>query len=132
MAEVAALDTSDIGARPARYTASDSVLAAIAHLSVLFLPVLLPVTIWLSLRSAAPHVARHAREAAIFQSGFAVLAIVALGDAFIAALAHGLGGGALAGLIAFVALLALAGGCAFFAAAHALRGQDFSYLGWAR
>jgi uncharacterized Tic20 family protein len=132
MAEVAALHTPDVGERTAEYTPSDSLLAAIAHLSVLFLPVLLPTTIWLSLRGAEPHVARHAREAAIFQSGFAVLAIVALGDAFVAALTHGFGAGAWAGLIAFVALLALAGGCAFFAAARALRGQDFSYLGWSR
>ena len=108
-----------------QFTQSEAVLAAIAHLSLLFLPVLLPAAIWLSLRFAAPHVARQARRAAIFQCGASALALGTLGYSFIAALAGGFNLAARFGLVGFFVMMAAAAGCALFAAIQVLRGQDF-------
>jgi hypothetical protein len=107
------------------FTPSEAVLAAVAHLSLLFLPVLLPAAIWLSLRFAAPHVARQARRAALFQCGASALALGTLGYSFIAALAHGFSLAARFGLIGFFVMMAVAAGGALFAALQVLRSQDF-------
>jgi hypothetical protein len=120
----------DEDAGPAvQFTATEAVLAAIAHLSVLFLPVLLPAAIWLSLRFAAPHVAYQARRAALFQCGTTALALATLGYALKAALGHGFDIDARFGLAAFFAILAVAAGCALLASVRVLRDQDFDLFG---
>jgi uncharacterized Tic20 family protein len=113
-------------------TPSDAVLMAIAHLSVLFMPVLLPLAIWAALRQEVPHVAAQAREAMRFQLGFSVLALALLGFAGYEALAHGVASAATTGLAAFVVLLAGSLVYAFYAATQAVRGRDFLYFGWFR
>ncbi len=114
-----------------QFTQSEAVLAAIAHLSLLFLPVLLPAAIWLSLRFAAPHVARQARRAALFQCGVSALALGTLGYSLIAALAGGFNLAARFGLVGFFVTMAVAAGGACFAAIRVLRGQDFGTFGLA-
>jgi uncharacterized Tic20 family protein len=122
--------TGDDG-RALQFTQSEAVLVAIAHLSLLFLPVLLPAAIWLSLRFAAPRVARQARRAVIFQCGASALALGTLGYSFIATLAGGFNLAARFGLVGFFVLMAAAAGSAFVAAVQVLRGQDFGTFGLA-
>lgn len=110
-------------------TSSDGLLAALVHLSVVFLPVVLPVAVWLALRTSVPRVAQHARQAAVFQGGIYVMGLALLAYAFANAAAHGAASAAaLAGLLGFIILLAAATVYAFYAAIQALHGYRFSYL----
>jgi uncharacterized Tic20 family protein len=111
---------------------SDAVLIAIAHLSALFMPVLLPLTIWAALRQTAPRVAEQAREALRFQIGFCVLALAVLGYAGYEALRHSAASAATPGLAAFVVLLSGSLVYAFYGATQAVRGREFLYFGWFR
>jgi uncharacterized Tic20 family protein len=110
-------------------TSSDELLAALAHLSLVFLPVVLPVAVWLTLRPSAPRVAQHARQAAVFQSGIYMLGLALLAYAFANVTAYGSTSvAALIGLLGFIVLLAAATVCAFYAAMQALHGYRFRYL----
>jgi uncharacterized Tic20 family protein len=112
---------------PASEPTSDTVLILIAHLSVVFLPVLLPLTIWLALRRSVPVVADQARQAAGFQAVVAALGAVLFGVAVHGALTHASMAATVA-LAAFVALLAVAAATACAVALRALRGDAFRYL----
>lgn len=128
-------DASLAGGLPARgnlTTPSDVVLMAIAHLSVLFMPALLPLAIWYSLRDSVPQVAEQAREALRFQLGVVVLALALLGYAGYEALRHGVAGAATTGLLGFVVVMAIAVVYAFFAATQAVRGHEFLYFSYFR
>jgi hypothetical protein len=110
---------------PRRFTESEAVLVAIAHLSLLFLPVVLPGAIWLSLRFAAPRIARQARWAALFQAGVSALTLPLLGYSFATALAHGFNLAARFELAGFFVVLVVAAACALYMAVRVLRGQIF-------
>jgi hypothetical protein len=117
-------------ATPTGFSESDAVLAAISHLSLLFLPVLLPGIVWLALRESTPHVAQHARQAAIFQLLFYVVELPLFAYAVAAALAHH---PALAVVATLLLLLGAGAYCAFAAATEALRGRPARYLAlWRR
>lgn len=118
---------STIAQAPAMGMNSDIVLAAIVHLSVLFLPVILPVTVWLALRRTVPWVAGHAREAARYQAVVWCLGALLLGVSMLATLLHG-STVATVGLLAFITLLAGAGVYAFYAVLRATNGHSFGYL----
>lgn len=110
---------------------SDSVLIAIVHLSVLFLPVILPATVWLALRRSVPWVAAQASEAVRFQVVVACMEVLLLGSATLAALVHGSNVVSI-GLAGFIILLAAAGVYAFYAVLRATSGHAFHYLGFLR
>lgn len=57
--------------------ATDRVLAGFAHLSVFYMPLLVPLILWLALRSGAPYASRQAKQAFFFH--ILVLAVVAVG-----------------------------------------------------
>lgn len=111
----------------AHYSDAESVLIAIAHLSLLFLPVLLPAVIWQALRQTNPRVARQAKEAAEFQGIVYAIVLPVLGYAFVVAHAHGFIPASALGLAGFMVLLLAAATCVFAAAIEALRGHSFSY-----
>lgn len=106
---------------------SDGMLVAIAHLSLVFLPVLLPLTIWLALRRNVPRVAGQACEAAGFQAIVYCFGALLLGYAAESALTHDAGAAAL-GLLGFAALIAAGLVYALYGALRAIRGDDFRYL----
>jgi uncharacterized Tic20 family protein len=109
------------------FTHSDRLLAAIAHVSLLFCPGLLPGAVWLALREDTPHVARHARAALLFQCAFYALALPVAVLTLFATGAHGPGLGGVIGLVALALLLVAGATCAFMGAVEALRGGSFSY-----
>ncbi len=55
---------------------TDRVLAALAHLSVFYMPLLLPFILWLALRGGSPYASRQAKQAFFFH--LLILAIVAV------------------------------------------------------
>lgn len=112
----------------AAYSHSDAMLAAISHLSLLFCPGLLAGAVWVALRGDTPHVARHAREALLFQCAFYALALPVAALTLLATGGHGVSLGATIGLVALALLLVAGATCAGMAAVEALRGGDFSYL----
>jgi uncharacterized Tic20 family protein len=141
----------DLRAAPARSSAfagspsglgrADTVLAGLAHLSVLFAPLLLPLIIWLAMQPTSPYSARQAKQAFFFHLGvialliillivLAVVAVVALG----VGLASGNTNSALPGIIIFplggivVAGLAFTAiGLSIYGAIQAFQGRPFSY-----
>jgi uncharacterized Tic20 family protein len=69
------------GGQPGPLRESDRVLAGLAHLSVFFAPLLVPLIIWLALQPSAPYPARQGKQAFFFH-----LAIVAASFALVVAL----------------------------------------------
>lgn len=64
--------------RVARPGTNDSVLGGIAHLSVFFAPVLLPLILWLACRDTSPYASRQAKQAFFFHLIFSILAVLAV------------------------------------------------------
>lgn len=116
-------------------TSEERVLAALAHLSVVLLPIVLPLVIYLAARRSAPYAAQQAKQALGFQSIDAVLGVLMFllvnAVAGPAGRASELGFAVLA--IAAIALLVFT---VSFSWAHAARrafaGEEFHYplLGW--
>jgi uncharacterized Tic20 family protein len=106
---------------------AEAVLLAVAHLSLLFAPVLLPAFVWFTLRATAPRVSAQAKEALRFQALFWAVALPLLGVAMALSRTHAHPVLALFGLILFFALLLAGAGVAFWAAVRALGGQTFNY-----
>ena len=113
----------------ARFNDTESVLVAIAHFSLLFLPVLLSAAIWQALRRSNPSVAQPAKEAAAFQGVFCAIALPLLGVTFGMAHAYGFVAASAIGLACFFVLLLAAASCVFAAGMRALRGYPFNYRG---
>jgi uncharacterized Tic20 family protein len=133
------------GAQPVSYS-GESVLAGIAHLSVFFAPLLLPLIIWLAAERGAPYASHQAKQAFFFHLAIGVLsALVAVvfiavtialaaGGAF-AGDARGLGAGAFVffvGLLIVAALGVASIVLAIYAAVQTFHGRPFAYplLGW--
>lgn len=120
---------------------NERVLAGIAHLSVLFAPLLMPLIIWMAAARGAPYASRQARQAFLFHLSIlaldALIAVVLLGTvtgAFFSVVGSGslggLGVGVLAVLVGGLIIIALtlAGlGYSLFAAIEAFQGRPFSY-----
>src|SRR5215831_8230017 len=49
---------------------SDNVLAGLAHLSVFFAPIILPLVVWLAMRNSSPYVSRQGKQAFFFHLFF--------------------------------------------------------------
>ncbi len=62
--------------QPLDIALTDRVLAALAHLSVFYMPLLLPFILWLALRGGSPYASRQAKQAFFFH--LLILAIVAV------------------------------------------------------
>lgn len=62
--------------QPLDIALTDRALAALAHLSVFYMPLLLPFILWLALRGGSPYAARQAKQAFFFH--LLILAIVAV------------------------------------------------------
>lgn len=133
------------GGPPSAYS-SESVLAGIAHLSVFFAPLVLPLIIWLAAERNAPYASHQAKQAFFFHLAigvlsalvaivfFAVTIALAAGGAF-AGDARGLGAGAFVffiGLLIVAALGVASIVLAIYAAVQTFHGRPFAYpfLGW--
>jgi uncharacterized protein len=55
---------------------TEALLAGIAHLSLFFAPILLPLIIWLAARDKSYYVARQAKQALVFQAVYALAALL--------------------------------------------------------
>jgi uncharacterized Tic20 family protein len=134
-----------IGGPPAPFS-SESVLAGVAHLSVFFAPLLLPLIIWLAAERTAPYASHQAKQAFFFHLAigvvsalaaavfFAVTIALAAGGAF-AGDARGLGAGAFVfffGLLIVAALGIASIVLAIYAAVQTFHGRPYAYplLGW--
>ncbi len=73
---------------------NETTLAGIAHLSIFFAPVILPLILWLATRESSPYASRQAKQAFFFHLGFAVLTFVVfvVGYAFFFATVFGTAG----------------------------------------
>lgn len=116
-------------------TSEERMLASLAHLSMAFLPIVLPLAFFLALRRSAPYAAEQAKQALGFQCVDAIVAVLML---LLVNAVTGLTG--LANEVGFL-VLALAGIALLvfavsFSWAHAARrafaGEPFHYpfLGW--
>src|SRR6185312_6842858 len=61
-----------------RPTNSDNVLAGLAHLSVFFAPIILPLIVWLAMRNSSPYASRQGKQAFFFHLFFSALTFVTL------------------------------------------------------
>jgi uncharacterized Tic20 family protein len=112
-----------------------------AHLSVLFFPLILPLIFWGAYAGRAPYAARQARQAFLFHLGILVLdalIVVALlatsAGSLIGSITSGnpggLGIGVLAILVGGLALMAITLfglGASIYAAIQTFQGRPFSY-----
>jgi len=73
---------------------NETILAGIAHLSVFFAPVILPLILWLATRENSPYASRQAKQAFFFHLGFWALTVVVfvVGYAFFFATMFGTAG----------------------------------------
>jgi uncharacterized Tic20 family protein len=55
---------------------SDNILAGLAHLSVFFAPLILPLVVWLAMRNSSPYVSRQGKQAFFFHLFFSALGLV--------------------------------------------------------
>jgi uncharacterized Tic20 family protein len=128
------------GAPPAPY-GGENVLAGIAHLSIFFAPLLLPLIIWLAAQQSAPYASRQGKQAFVFHLALGAVAVLVVA-AFVAVSVAAGAGAALAGdhrglglaftlfLLGGLALVVveLAGvGFAIYGAIEAFQGHPFSY-----
>src|SRR5579859_7416673 len=81
------------GGQP-RVPQNETILAGLAHLSVFFAPLLVPLIIWLASQRTAPYASRQAKQAFFFHLGIIVLSIVVLVPLFAGTLAALFGGAA--------------------------------------
>jgi uncharacterized protein len=65
-------------ALPQTSSNSDNVLAGLAHLSVFFAPLILPLVVWLAMRNSSPYASRQGKQAFFFHLFFAALTFVTL------------------------------------------------------
>jgi uncharacterized Tic20 family protein len=63
-------------APPPSASNSDNVLAGLAHLSVFFAPIILPLVVWLAMRNSSPYVSRQGKQAFFFHLFFTALTFV--------------------------------------------------------
>jgi uncharacterized Tic20 family protein len=132
---------SALYAAPSAVAGSETVLAGIAHLSIFFAPLLVPLIIWLAGQQSAPYASRQAKQAFVFHIGLAVIAFL-LVVAIIAVSVATAAGAAIAGnnrAIGLAAILFFLGGAALFViglvgigyaiygAIEAFQGHPFSY-----
>jgi uncharacterized Tic20 family protein len=128
------------GASPAP-SGGETVLAGIAHLSIFFAPILLPLVIWLAAEQSAPYASRQGKQAFVFHLGLigvAILVVVAALAVSVAAATGAAFSGDNRGL-GLAAILFLLGGLALFVvevvgigysiygAIEAFQGRPFSY-----
>jgi uncharacterized Tic20 family protein len=65
-------------APPQTASNSDNVLAGLAHLSVFFAPIILPLIVWLAMRNSSPYASRQGKQAFFFHLFFSALSFVTL------------------------------------------------------
>ena len=65
-------------APPQVVSQSDNVLAGLAHLSVFFAPIILPLVVWLAMRNSSPYASRQGKQAFFFHLFFTALTFVTL------------------------------------------------------
>ncbi len=131
----------------ARAGTNDTTLAGIAHLSVFFAPVILPLILWLATRESSPYASRQAKQAFFFHLGFAVLTFVVfvVGYAFFFATLFGTAGAldpnttgpspaVFASFSGFIVLWGVVGAASLvniifsiIGAVQAFQGKDFHY-----
>jgi uncharacterized Tic20 family protein len=63
-------------APPPTASTSDNVLAGLAHLSVFFAPIILPLVVWLAMRNSSPYASRQGKQAFFFHLFFTALTFV--------------------------------------------------------
>jgi uncharacterized Tic20 family protein len=63
-------------APPPAASQSDNVLAGLAHLSVFFAPIVLPLVVWLAMRNSSPYASRQGKQAFFFHLFFTALSFV--------------------------------------------------------
>jgi uncharacterized Tic20 family protein len=64
------------GYAPQAASNSDNVLAGLAHLSVFFAPLILPLVVWLAMRNTSPYASRQGKQAFFFHLFFTTLGFV--------------------------------------------------------
>lgn len=64
------------GYAPQTASSSDNVLAGLAHLSVFFAPLILPLVVWLAMRKSSPYVSRQGKQAFFFHLFFSAVTFV--------------------------------------------------------
>lgn len=126
---------------PTPPSGSDTILAGIAHLSIFYAPLLLPLIIWLAAQQSAPYASRQAKQAFFFHIGLIALAILFVAVLFAATLATAAGSvlagdnrGIGLGVFLFIfgglalAIGELVGvGYSIYGAIEAFQGHPFSY-----
>jgi len=70
---------------------NENVLAGIAHLSIFFVPLILPLIIWLTTTNSSPYASRQAKQAFIFHCAVAVVQLIVVFGSFIVFAVFGLG-----------------------------------------
>jgi uncharacterized Tic20 family protein len=129
------------GEQPVPLRESDRVLAGIAHLSVFFAPLLVPLIIWLALQPSAPYPARQGKQAFFFHLAIGAAAIVlvlVLGLLAVLLLTLGVASNASGAVVPAVLLVPLTGlavvvlalvmmGFSIYGAIQTFQGLPFSY-----
>lgn len=62
---------------------NENVLAGIAHLSIFFVPLILPLIIWLTTTTSSPYASRQAKQAFIFHCAVAIVQLIVVFVSFI-------------------------------------------------
>ena len=129
------------GGQPTPLRESDRVLAGIAHLSVFFAPLLLPLIIWLALQPSAPYPARQGKQAFFFHLAIAAASfalVLALGLLAVLLLALGVASNSPGAVVPAVLLVPIIGlavvalavvmlGYSIYGAIQTFQGLPFSY-----
>lgn len=76
--------------QPQEIAATDRILGGLAHLSVFYMPLLLPFVLWIALRSGAPYASRQAKQAFFFHLLILVLVAVVIIPAWVVLVIGGL------------------------------------------
>jgi uncharacterized Tic20 family protein len=63
-------------APPQTASNSDNILAGLAHLSVFFAPLILPLVVWLAMRNSSPYVSGQGKQAFFFHLFFSAISVV--------------------------------------------------------
>jgi uncharacterized Tic20 family protein len=108
------------------FSDAEALMMAIAHMSMFFLPVVLPVVIWRTLEQSSPAVASQARKTAVFQGAFWALALAVLIYSIGQAISHGWELASALGFVVFAVLLAVAAIIASRAAREAMATRNFN------
>jgi uncharacterized Tic20 family protein len=63
-------------APPPTASNSDNILAGLAHLSVFFAPLILPLVVWLAMRNSSPYVSGQGKQAFFFHLFFSAISVI--------------------------------------------------------